>query len=227
MCFNLCNLLIFLLLFTACEKDTRTSTKNSTSTGSLTSTIGPNEVSLLDSSPDDDILLDFYRQKPVKYQDRDIVITEFWNFSNDELESAHDYVQWLFPIEKTGMSPAPVMTKNTAAVMTSDAEIKKNILRSLDIFLKFMGYTRVNNPKCDLVRNADFEKRAKNWIIDNTHNHLRMTRLLKFLKYINLDSCTESLFAEFTKLKADKKYENYIPKNAFKYWQKARLVKVN
>ena len=47
--------------------------------------------------------------------------------------------------------------------------------------LKFLGYSR-KESSCALIRNPDFDERAENWIIKKSHNHLRMTRLLLFLK---------------------------------------------
>lgn len=173
-------------------------------------------------SEQDQVLIDFYRQKPVTFDKRKVTINEFWNYSNDELESEHNYVQWLFPNAREGLSPAPILSKETVEIMRTDPEIKKNVLKSLDTMLKFLGYSR-DDTSCALQRNADFDERAENWIIKHTHNHLRMTRLLLFLKYMGLDNCAKNLFNEFTLLKNDDKYKNSITQSYNNYWHKASM----
>lgn len=173
-------------------------------------------------SGQDQILIDFYKQKPVTFKDRNVDINNFWNYSNDELESEHNYVQWLFPNAREGVAPAPVLSEKTVVIMREDPEIKKNVLKSFDTMLKFLGYSRDTNS-CALQRNSDFDERAENWIITNSHNHLRMSRLLLFLKYMGLDDCAKNLFDEFTRLRNDDKYKAYIANSYDNYWQNASM----
>ena len=76
-------------------------------------------------SEQDRVLIDFYQQKPVKFGDRSVNINDFWNYSNQELEDKHNYIQWLFPTALAGQSPAPVLSEKSVALLRSNKNIKK------------------------------------------------------------------------------------------------------
>ena len=65
-------------------------------------------------------LIAFYSGKGT--DDRGRRIDEIWRFSHEELESVHDYVQWLFPTRHESLySPeAPVLTDVDIAAFRSD-----------------------------------------------------------------------------------------------------------
>ncbi len=85
------------------------------------------------------------------------------NFSDEELEEVHDYIQWLFPLrEKSKAVPdSPVLESDEVVQsLRSDAEVRANMLQALERMKRFYG----DND---------------HWLEQGDHNHLRITRILK------------------------------------------------
>ena len=105
--------------------------------------------------------------------DRGRTIADVWRFSTDELEDVHDYIQWLFPLaERSAFNPAaPLVDAETARRFQSDAVLRKNLERSLELMLEFY----------DLAEPSDRLERRRPWLTPHNHNFLRLTRMLKSL----------------------------------------------
>ncbi len=92
------------------------------------------------------------------------------NFSDEELEEVHDYIQWLFPLREKSMAVpgAPVVESDEMAeLLRNDTDVRANMLLALERMKRF--YT--DN---DL------------WLAQGDHNHLRITRILKSLCLLGL-----------------------------------------
>ncbi len=92
------------------------------------------------------------------------------NFSDEELEEVHDYIQWLFPLREPSMAVpgSPVVeSEEMAEILCNDAEVRVNMLRALDRMKRF--YTDNDH-----------------WLAQGDHNHLRITRILKSICLLGL-----------------------------------------
>ena len=150
--------------------------------------------------------------------DRGRRLEEIWRFSHDELEDIHDYIQWLFPLtERSAFNPgAPVLDDATIERFKSDATLRRNIERSLDVMLDFYGFTRDRNR---IVQSPAFAERSANWLTPGNHNFLRLTRILKSLTLLGLEEraaqlleCLEAVYASNRQL---------IGQRAISFWRQA------
>src|SRR5688572_17888652 len=112
-------------------------------------------------------------------------IEEIWGWDHRRLEMVHDFIQWLFPLpERSRFNPdAPLLSRQDAAVFRADDALKARVRRSLDLMLEFLGLVRENGT---IVRSPRFRERASNWLAPANHNHLRLTRVLLFLRHAGL-----------------------------------------
>jgi len=82
-------------------------------------------------------------------------LSDIWKFSDEQIASTHDFIQWVFPLDtESGAQPdAPVLIhKSGPATM--------NVERSTDWFLGFLS-------------------RSPKWLAAYDHNHLRITRMIR------------------------------------------------
>src|SRR4051812_46639394 len=104
----------------------------------------PEQRALLRFAQDDLImanerLLRFYEGAGT--DDRGRRIDEIWRFTNDELETVHDYIQWLFPLaERSAFNPgAPLLDDETIGEFAKNETLHRNVERSLRVMLDFYG----------------------------------------------------------------------------------------
>lgn len=90
-------------------------------------------------------------------------IEEIWNYTDEQIESVHNYIQWLFPLRE--------MSENVmgSPYLETDEEIKK---------IREDSDTQENFVK-SLMRMQNFYRDNDFWLQPNDHNHLRITRILK------------------------------------------------
>jgi hypothetical protein len=96
------------------------------------------------------------------------------------LELTHDYIQWLFPLADVSRASvhAPLLDKATINAFKTDDQLRDHMRASFVRMLRFFGLkvSRVGISKADSWNNRKAE-----WFLENTHNSLRLTRMLKSL----------------------------------------------
>src|SRR3954467_6467146 len=150
--------------------------------------------------------------------DRGRRIDEIWRFSHEELESVHDYIQWLFPLmERSAFNPgAPLVDDDTIARFQEDAVLRDNLERSLRVMLDFYGLAIAGH---EILRVPTFSARSRNWLTPHNHNFLRLTRILKSLSLLGLPDRAMQLLAwleEIARLRA-----GVISEETLRYWRAA------
>ena len=106
------------------------------------------------------------------------------SFSSHNLEKWHDYIQWLFPINTKGMSPAPLITKSSLEVL-KEARLHSNYETPFKTIMKFYGQELDENSGLyKTIEGVEGELALKN-VIEKTHNYLRITRILAWLSLID------------------------------------------
>ena len=151
-------------------------------------------------------IIDFYvneKQSSNGYFFNDIV--ENWN--NHKLESKHDYIQYLFPLEeKSRYNPnATILTKKDIEIFKTNKKIRKNVIRALQRMLHFYG-----------IDHFVFDGTRKHWMKKGDHNHLRLTRIMKFLQLIDMDILSIKLF--ITLCQINKKFKDVFTDETFTIW---------
>ena len=94
-------------------------------------------------------------------------LSDIWQFTDDEMEFCHDYIQWVFPLdqESGSMPNAPILTMDDVEEIRNSPIAISNLKQSADWFFQF------------LCRNDQ-------WLCMANHNHLRITRLIKSLRML-------------------------------------------
>ncbi|KAJ8360832.1 hypothetical protein SKAU_G00173570 [Synaphobranchus kaupii] len=127
--------------------------------------------------------LRFYRNDIPSSPDK-VYITEFhkcWKGDYKRLERVHSYIQWLFPLQEPGMNySAQVLTKNEVKAFCEDQEAKERLVTSYELMLDFYGIELVNKSTGEVARSENWMEQFDN-LNRNTHNNLRITRILKSL----------------------------------------------
>lgn len=150
--------------------------------------------------------------------DRGRTIEEIWGYSHEELESIHDYIQWLFPLaEQSAFNPgAPLVDAETAERFHRDEQLRKNLDRSLRVMLDFYGLAIAGK---EILRVPTFGERSKSWLTPHNHNFLRLTRILKSLVLLGQADRAAQLFACLEEIYRRK--PEVIGETTLRYWRHA------
>ena len=110
------------------------------------------------------------------------------------LEHTHDFIQWLFPLaERSGASPAaPTLDAATIEAFGKDPALRRSLRASLDRMLAFYGLAWQSDR---IVKAANWQARKHDWFTRDTHNNLRITRILKSLAMLGLRDEAQALRA--------------------------------
>lgn len=104
-----------------------------------------------------------------------------WKHDYYILECNHSYIQWLFPLREPGMnSCATPLTEKEIEEMKKDKEIMKRFLESYKLMLGFYGIKLEDTESGKVALANNWRERFLN-LNNNTHNNLRITRILKCL----------------------------------------------
>jgi hypothetical protein len=96
------------------------------------------------------------------------------------LESTHDFIQWLFPLrEPSGvMDEAPLLDPVTEAAFATDEDLHRNLGTSFARMLRFYGFEDSGGA---IRPGPAWDARTPDWFRGDTHNNLRITRILTSL----------------------------------------------
>ena len=141
-------------------------------------------------------------------------LADIWSFTNDEFETVHDYIQWLFPLKDVSKfnHDAPLLTDE-------DIEAIDKILvrHSFNVMCDFYG---IQNNGVGLVKDPNtWNHRSAAWLTKDNHNFLRLTRIVKCLRLFNLDQEATVLTMFLTDLYDE--YEDIIGETTLRFWVEA------
>ncbi|KAL4249079.1 opioid growth factor receptor family protein [Abortiporus biennis] len=117
-------------------------------------------------------------------------IHERWKGDYSRLEYKHGFIQWLFPIQEYGMNSASQpLQKHEIAAMKADPDITARLIRSYRLMLDFYGMN-LDSPETGLLSRVapetKYKERHRN-LVRNSHNYLRISRILKCLSEMGLE----------------------------------------
>ncbi len=95
-------------------------------------------------------------------------LQDIWDFSDEEIEQTHDFVQVVFPINKPSRAVSHgfyLDSEDLIEQIKNNPEAKKNILKSAKWFLSFLARNTYWNQKYN-------------------HNQLRITRVIESLRLL-------------------------------------------
>jgi hypothetical protein len=160
-------------------------------------------------------ILDFYCGGQ---DDQGRTLDEILAWPDMQLEAVHDFIQWLFPLpERSGANPsAPILDRETIAAFHASEELQDRLRQSFLRMLRFYGL-EFHSEKIQLAQN--FAARSSNWLTPGNHNHLRLTRILRSLRLLGLESEAQALFRALSQL-----YESHpgrITFRTYEFWKNA------
>jgi hypothetical protein len=162
-------------------------------------------------------LVDFYRGEATDAEGRRLA--DIWSWPDDDLEAVHDFIQWLFPLpEPSRFNPdAPLLTDDDNEAFRGDRLLQDNLRKSFDRLLTFLGLARTEDGR--VVEGANFAARAPDvWAYPN-HNWLRISRILRSLTLLGLQTEARALYAYLEDVYRHRK--SPIPAETFRYWTAA------
>lgn len=151
-------------------------------------------------------------------------LEDIWNFTDDELEGYHTYIQWLFPLEVPSAInfAAPVLDETVIQKFRKSPELQAKLLTSFKMMLKFYGFQIVETGnEVKIIKSSDFLIKKENWISHRNHNYLRITRILTSLRLLGLENYSRAFFECLEQIYSEESYE--IGEETFSYWKNSQI----
>ena len=131
-------------------------------------------------------------------------LQDIWNYSDEEIEHTHDFIQLLFPLneESSAVSNAKYLdSRKVIQDIKSNKSAKENIVKSSQWFLSF------------LERNSHWKRR-------HDHNYYRISRIIKSLRLLVSDEDADMFYKSFMLL-IDEEHKAKINSITLNYWENA------
>ena len=130
------------------------------------------------------------------------LLSHIHQFSDEQMETTHDYIQWLFPTDQASQSnySAPVLSPFDIEDLQQSKRALANLKISAEWFLGFLS-------------------RHNYWISRYNHNHLRITRVIASLRLLAGDDDADQFLASILELVKGK--EGQIGQKPIQFWMKA------
>ena len=167
-------------LFTQNRSTTGTSIATTVTTGTSIPSI-----TMATTLPNPRNLLPFYYGQEAN--NNSVTLQQILNWDDGQLETVHNYIQWLFPLTTpSGPNPtAPVLDQATIQTFQNDVLLKAQLLRSFRRMLTFYGL-QMDEATRVITRAPNFNARAAVWLTPANHNFLRITRIIHSLRLLGL-----------------------------------------
>ena len=122
--------------------------------------------------------------------------------SDEWIESTHDFIQWLFPIEdERGRGASiPDLTDEEVEMIKESEEAQKAMLLSASRMRRFWS-------------------KNQHWVTEHDHNHLRITRCIKSLRLLVGDEEAQKMKVWLSSVLGPN--AKLISKSSLKYWKEA------
>ena len=128
----------------------------------------------------------------------------------------------MFPLrEPSRFNPdAPLLTAADVAAFRSDAFLRSRLTKSFQRILVFLGLSLAENGT--VVEGPNFAERVPEIWASPNHNWLRITRILKSLTALGLESEAKTLFVGSTLFTQSAAIP--ITADTFRYWKEAIAI---
>ena len=131
-------------------------------------------------------------------------LKDIWNFSDEDIEHTHDFIQLLFPLnEESNAVSNGIYLDSSEAILSIKVNklATENIVKSSKWFLLF------------LTRNSHWKRK-------HDHNYLRVTRIIKSLRLLVSDQEANKFYESFMQL-IDENLISRINSTTLDYWENA------
>jgi Opioid growth factor receptor (OGFr) conserved region len=173
--------------------------------------------------PSDNRIVDFYGGVTPDHRGR--YLDEILAWSDDDLESVHDYIQWLFPLaELSGFNPsAPVLEQRAIQEFRSRPDLQRKMRTSFLRMLGFYGLEFIEAWPPAVRRARSYAARSENWLTVSNHNHLRITRILRSMRTLGLQTEARVFFDCLVEIYSAETAKDSpgISDESFRFWEHA------
>ena len=161
-------------------------------------------------------VIDFYSDHRPDHKDRSL--SEILQQDDDWLEYTHDYIQWLFPNKEPSRvnSKAPLIAEETIEAFQNAPVLQERLSSSFHRMLKFYGLI---STEIGIQTGDNWDTRKGNWFLRDTHNNLRITRILICLMTLGLRSKAIEFYDGLVMLSKDE--DCGISDEAYEFWEEA------
>jgi hypothetical protein len=137
------------------------------------------------AAAEDRAFIGFYCGSNTQYVSRNgapasapITLEEVMRYDAGELESKHNFIQWLFPLKTSGTNvDCPRVGDAELRAIVKSYAVGVTIVRCYECMLRFYGFRMVDD-RGQLVHSFDHAERVTNLLL-NPHNNLRISRMLR------------------------------------------------
>jgi hypothetical protein len=165
------------------------------------------------------LLVQFYRREAP--DDRGRMLDQILAQDDDWLESTHDFIQWVFPLNERSRfnATAPLLDAELMSAFREDQGLRDRaeavFKRMLDFYGLRLTQTEIGGPTVERAHN--YENRRANWLRPSNHNFLRITRILKSLILMGLDPLAAAFFIQLRKIYVEE--SEIIGSRTLKMWK--------
>ncbi len=162
-------------------------------------------------------IVEFYRGEGTDTEGR--WLRDIWDWSDGRLEAVHDFIQWLFPLpEPSRFNPhAPLLEQEDIAAFQKDEQLRANLRKSFERILTFLGLRREESG--EVVEGENLTTRAGDVWDSPNHNWLRITRILRSLRLLGLETEAQALYGRLEIFYRSRRFP--ISADTFRYWTEA------
>jgi hypothetical protein len=138
-------------------------------------------------------IIEFYSGEEPDNRGRYLHDIQQW--ADDKLEAIHDYIQWLFPFpEASGFNlAAPILSQESIQEFRARRDLQERLRVSFLRLINFYGLEARSGEQITVTRAPSFAAKATVWLSPGSHNHLRITRILRCLSVLGLESGGKSI----------------------------------
>lgn len=129
-------------------------------------------------------------------------LQDIWFFSDSEIERVHDFIQVVFPLNKSSQAVFHgyyLDNQDLISQIKSNKDVTTNILKSSSWFFAFLERNMYWNTKLD-------------------HNQLRITRVIECLRLLVSDEEADNFYNNVLELIKD---NNQVNKRTLDFWKNA------
>ncbi len=112
---------------------------------------------------------------------------------------------------------APIIEKETIEEFKRDIVLQQKLKRSFERMLNFYGLSIF---AYGIDKNEEWNSKSIKWFTEDTHNNLRITRILKCLMTLQLQLEARQFLNTLERLSSEESTCG-ISMNTFKYWEDA------
>ena len=137
-------------------------------------------------------------------------------FTNEQIEYNHDFIQWIFPtIEKSQFHPdSPTIDKRFKERFQKDELAKYNYCKSCQLYLNYIGF-HCENGNIQCIKSGRIYELPY-------HNQLRITRMLNSLNQVGNNPCSANVYQALMKeIRSD---SDGIDERTLEYWRNTQKV---